>query len=125
MTVEIFNGSTWVNITPYIKYQGLSFSRNDVEAPDAGRTLDGTMHRLRVAEKERMDVETVPLTNEQVVTLHALLDPVTIQVKVNPYPKTNRTNTMTMYSNDVKTSYVIHRDDGTDLQTMSFPLVEV
>lgn len=125
MTVEIFNGSTWVNITPYIKYQGIKFSRNDVDAPDTGRTLDGTMHRTRVAIKERIDIDTVPLTNDQAATIHALIEPVAISVRVSPYPMTNASKTMTMYSNSVKTSYVIHRDDGTDLQTMSFPLVEV
>jgi hypothetical protein len=29
-----------------------------------------------------------------------------------------------MYSNNVKMSYLIHRENGEDLQTLSFPLVE-
>lgn len=125
MTVSILSGSTWVNITPYIAYQGITFSRNDVEAPDAGRTLDGIMRRGRISYKERMDITTVPLKNSAVKTLQTLLEPETISVKVNPYPMTNASKTMTMYSNDVKTTYTIHRSDGTDLFTMSFPLVEV
>ena len=124
MTVEIYNGSSWVDITSYIKYQGITFSRNDVEAPDAGRTLDGIMHRGRVAVKERMDIETIPLTKAQSSTLQTLLYPETIQVRVNPYPQTNASKTMTMYSNSVKTSYVIHRAND-DVQSVSFPLVEV
>lgn len=124
MTVEINNGSAWVDITPYIKYGGLTFSRNDVEAPDSGRTLDGVMHRARVAIKERMDIETIPLKKSQVVTLQSLLYPETFQVRVNPYPQTNASVTMTMYSNSVKTTHVIHRVND-DLQSVSFPLVEV
>ena len=124
MTVEIYNGSAWVDITPYIKYQGITFSRNDVEAPDSGRTLDGIMHRGRVAIKERMDIETVPLKKSQVAMLHELLYPETIQVRVTPYPMTNATQTMTMYSNSVKTTHVIHRQND-DLQSVSFPFVEV
>ena len=124
MTVEISNGSTWVNITPYIAYQGITFSRNDVEAPDSGRTLDGLMHRGRIASKEKMEVKTVPLTKAQVATLETLLYPETIQVRVNPYPQTNASKTMTMYSNNVKTSYIIHRTND-DIQSVSFPLIEV
>lgn len=124
MTIEIYNGTTWYDITPYIKYQGLTFSRNDVEAPDAGRTLDGLMHRGRVAVKERIDIETIPLTKTQLNVLQVLLYPETIQVRVNPYPLLNSSKTMTMYSNSVKTSHVIHRSND-ELQSVSFPLVEV
>ena len=121
MTVTI--GTT--DITKYIKYQGITFSRNDVEAPDAGRDMDGLMHRGRVAIKERMDIETVPLTKSEVAALHALLKPETFSVTVNPYPNTNASKTMTMYSNSVKTTHIIHRANGDDIQSISFPLVEV
>ena len=121
MTVTI--GTT--DITKYIKYQGITFSRNDVEAPDAGRDMAGLMHRGRVAIKERMDIETVPLTKSEVAALHALLEPETISVTVNPYPNTNASKTMTMYSNNIKTTYIIHRSSGEDIQSISFPLVEV
>lgn len=112
------------DITKYIKYQGVTFSRNDVESPDSGRTLDGLMHRGRVAVKERMDITTKPLTKAQVSTLLTLLYPETITVTVNPYPKTNTVATMTMYSNSVKTTYLIHRTND-DIQEISFPLIEV
>lgn len=127
MKVEIYNGSgtTWVDITPMIAWQGLTFSRNDVEAPDAGRTMDGTMHRGRVASKEKMEIKTVQLTKAQVSALETLLFPETIQVRVTPYPRTNASRTMTMYSNNVKATYIIHRANGEDLQSLSFPLIEV
>ncbi len=121
MTV-IVNGT---DITKWIKYQGITFSRNDVEAPDAGRDMSGLMHRGRVAIKERMDVQTVQLTRVEAAQLHALLLPESFSVTVNPYPNTNASKTMTMYSNDVKTTYVIHRASGEDLQELSFPLVEM
>lgn len=127
MTVEIYNTSntTWVDITPMIAWQGLTFSRNDVDAPDAGRTMDGTMHRGRVASKEKMEIKTVQLTRAQVSALETLLFPETIQVRVTPYPRTNAEHTMTMYSNNVKATYIIHRANGEDLQSLSFPLVEI
>ena len=127
MKVEIYNTSntTWVDITPMIAWQGLTFSRNDVDAPDAGRTMDGTMHRGRVASKEKMEIKTVQLTRAQVSALETLLFPETIQVRVTPYPRTNAAHTMTMYSNNVKATYIIHRANGEDLQSLSFPLIEV
>ena len=124
MTVEISDGSNWVNITPMIKFGGITFSRNDVEAPDAGRTLDGIMHRGRVAVKEKVEISTIPLTKSQIASLETLLYPETIQVRINPYPQTNASKVMDMYSNNVKTTYIIHRSND-EIQSVTFPLVEV
>lgn len=126
MTVEIYNSVTsqWVDITPWIAWQGLTFSRNDVDAPDAGRDMSGLMHRGRVAAKEKMNIQTVQLTRAQSSELQTLLYPETIQVRVTPYPRTNAAHIMSMYSNNVKTTYVIHRENGEDLQSLSFPLIE-
>jgi hypothetical protein len=126
LTVEIYNSITsqWVDITPFIAWQGLTFSRNDVDAPDAGRDMSGLMHRGRVAVKEKMNIQTVQLTRAQSSELQTLLYPETIQVRVTPYPRTNAAQVMNMYSNNVKTTYVIHRENGEDLQSLSFPLIE-
>lgn len=126
MTVEIYDtsSSTWADITPFIAWQGLSFSRNDVDSPNAGRDMSGLMHRGRVADKEKMTVNTVPLTRVQSAWIQTLLYPESFQVRVNPYPRTNATKTFWMYSNNVKVSYVIHKGNGDDLETLSFPMIE-
>lgn len=126
MTVEIFDHSaySWFDITPWIAWQGLTFSRNDVDAPNAGRDMSGYMHRGRVAVKEKMNINTVPLTRAQSAKLQTLLYPETIMVRVNPYPRTNYSQTLNMYSNNVKVSYMIHKENGEDLETLSFPLIE-
>lgn len=126
MTVEIYDQThlTWVDITPWIAWQGLTFSRNDIDSWDAGRSMDGVMHRGRIAVKEKMNVNTVQLTRAQSAQLQTLLYPETILVRVTPYPRTNAAHTMNMYSNNVKTTYVIHRENGEDLQSLSFPLIE-
>ena len=125
MTVEIMNSfGTWVDITKYIAWQGLKFTRNDVDGPDAGRTMDGMMHRYRVASKEKMNINTVPLTKAQSSMIQTLLFPETIQVRVTPYPRTNAAHTMRMYSNNVETTYIIHRESGEDICSLSFPLIE-
>lgn len=126
MTVEIYDTSTsaWFDITPWIAWQGLTFSRNDIDSPRAGRDMAGYLHRGRVASKEKMNVQTIQLTRAQSSKLQTLLFPETIQVRVTPYPRTNASHVMTMYSNNVKTTYVIHRQNGEDLQSLSFPLIE-
>lgn len=125
MTVEIFGNNQWNDITPLIAWQGLTFSRNDVDAPDAGRDMSGYMHRGRVAVKEKMNIQTIQLTRAQVSWLQTLLYPQSIQVRVTPYPLTNAAHTMSMYTNNVKATYVIHRHNGEDLQSLSFPLIEL
>lgn len=129
MKVEIWDASIspsggWFDITPWIAWQGIKFSRNDVDAPDAGRDMQGNMHRGRVAVKEKMTVQTIPLTKTQCAKLYILLYPETIYVRVNPHPQTNTEKQFYMYSNNVSTQFVISRESGEELKTMSFPLIE-
>lgn len=124
MTLEIYGNGVWNDITPYIAFGGLTFSRNDVDAPNAGRDMSGLMHRGRVASKEKINVQTIVMNREKSSWLQSLLFPETIMVRVTPYPRTNGAYIMNMYSNNVKTTYVIHRENGEDLQSLSFPLIE-
>lgn len=125
MKVEIKNTSnTWVDITPYIAYQGLTFSVNSIDAPDAGRDMSGLMHRGMIAIKEKMNIQTIQLTKSQASTLITLLLPQSFEVRVTPYPQTNAAKTMTMYSNNVKTTYTI-KCANDELMSLSFPLIEL
>nr|DAT70870.1 MAG TPA: hypothetical protein [Caudoviricetes sp.] len=51
------------DITPYIANGGLQYTRNDLDGPNAGRALDGTMYRDRVATKDKWTVNCRPLTS--------------------------------------------------------------
>ena len=125
MKVEIKNTSnTWIDITPYIAYQGLTFSVNSIDAPDAGRDMSGLMHRGMIAIKEKMNIQTIQLTKSQTSTLITLLLPQSFQVRVTPYPNTNAAKTMTMYSNNIKTTYTI-KCANDELMSLSFPLIEL
>ena len=119
MKVEIKNASnTWVDITPYIAFQGLTFSVNSIDSPDAGRDMSGLMHRGMIA------IQTIQLTKSQASTLITLLLPQSFEVRVTPYPQTNAAKTMTMYSNNVKTTYTI-KCANDELMSLSFPLIEL
>lgn len=124
MTVEIYGNDQWNDITPYIAWKGITFSRNDVDAPNTGRSIDGLMHRGRVTVKEKMNIQTIPLTREKSAWLQTILYPQYINVRVTPYPRTNAAHTMQMYTNNVKTTYEIHRKNGEDMQSLTFPLIE-
>lgn len=126
MTVEIYGNSGWFDITDWIAWQGLTFSRNDIDAPNAGRDMSGLMHRGRVGKKEKMQITTIPLTRAQVAVLHRLIEPESFYVRVTPYPETNAAQVMLMYTNNVSNSYVIHRNlTNDDLQILKFPLIEL
>ena len=57
------------NILPYIAEDGLTFQFFDIDAPDAGRTLDGLMHRNRVATKVKILVTCRPLTSDEIMLI--------------------------------------------------------
>ena len=125
MKVEIKNSSNqWIDITPYIAFQGLTFSVNSIDAPDAGRDMSGLMHRGMIAIKEKMNIQTIQLTKSQASTLITLLLPQSFEVRVTPYPQTNAAKTMTMSSNNVKTTYTITCAND-ELMSLSFPLIEL
>ena len=125
MKVEIKNSSNqWIDITPYIAFQGLTFSVNSIDAPDAGRDMSGLLHRGMIAIKEKMNIQTIQLTKSQASTLITLLLPQSFEVRATPYPQTNAAKTMTMYSNNVKTTYTI-KCANDELMSLSFPLIEL
>lgn len=126
MKVELStNGTSWTDITPLIAWQGLTFSLNSVDAPDAGRDMSGLMHRGMVAIKEKMNIQTIQLTRAQVASLFVFFKLDAFYVRVTPYPQTNAAQILHVYTNNVKTTYVIHRKSGEDLQSLSFPLIEL
>ena len=113
-----------VDITDYIAYNGLKWQRNDVESPNAGRTLAGTMVRDRVATKIRLDVKCRPLTSDELRTILNLINPVYITVEYNDPMTGHRSGKF--YSNNVPASFHMVGADGNEWWSeVSFPLVEV
>lgn len=124
MKVEILSNNTFVDITDYIAYGGLKWSRNDVDSPDTGRTLDGIMHRGRVSTKIRLDITCHPLKANELAIVLNLISPEYIYVRYDDpmYGKV----TKHMYSNNNPASYCILKPDGTEYWSdITFPLIEV
>lgn len=112
------------DITPYIAHQGVKWSRNDVDGPNAGRTLSGLMVRDRVATKIRLDITCRPLKTDEIHILLNLLLPEFVQVTYND--PMYGTVTKTMYANNNPAQFLFARTGyETEYWTgITFPLVE-
>ena len=82
-----------VNMLPFIQEDGIKWTRFDVEAPDTGRTLDGVMHRGRVAVKIRLDVtcreffDSVPAWNPRAALITGKVCGVQVETIDDPLMK--------------------------------------
>lgn len=119
MTFKI-NG---VNILPFIAQKGIKWQRNDLDGENAGRTMDGIMHRSRVASKIRLDITCIPLKSEDAKTVLNLIYPEYVSVEYTD-PMYGLV-TKTMYSNNNPATFMALHSDGTEYwEGISFPLIE-
>jgi len=124
MICEIQNGSSWFNLTPFIKAGGWKDQRSDVEGSSAGRNLDGTMIRDRICIKYRIDVSCVPIKKTNLDTIKSLIEPESFQIRF----KDDNSNDWTyrrVYSNNFSWEYLINRSDGEYYDGFGFPLIEM
>lgn len=92
----IVNG---IDLVPYLAESGYKVTRADGDSPEAGRTMDYTMHRGRVATKYRIDATLKPLMAEQAYHVMPALLPEYVEVEyTNPWLGGDCTTTM--YSNN-------------------------
>ena len=112
-----------VNLLPYIAEDGIRWTRFDVEAPDTGRTLDGVMHRGRVAIKIRLDITCRPLSDTEAQQVLQAILPEYVTVRyIDPQ---DGPVVRTMYSNNNPAVCATVYPDGTCIwKDLSFPLIE-
>lgn len=111
------------DITDYIAYQGVKVTRADIDGPNSGRNIAGTMMRDRVATKMRLDVKCRPLHLEEVRILNNLLMPeyVTVQYDEPTYGRIS----IIAYSNNNTYEFCIQRENGDELwHNVNFPLIQ-
>lgn len=116
-----------VDITPYIAFGGIKWSRNDVDGPNAGRMQNGEMQRDRISTKYRWDITCRPLTAAEQATLLQLIQPEYINVEYTD-PLTNLTvsEPVRCYSNNFPSTYMIVDSRGVEWWTgLSFPVIQV
>ena len=124
MTFSIYSTTSnqWVDIVPYIAYQGLDGSLNSVDGSAAGRVLENArMERDLLAYKRKWNITTRPIPAATARMIEGLLMPEFFQIRTDYYEST--VTTYTVYSNNVTKAYIINK--GTNyLVKLSFPIVE-
>lgn len=112
-----------VDFMPFIAKQGVKWQRNDIDAANSGRTMDGMMQRGRVATKIRLDITCRPLTAEEA---HLVLNTILPEYfSVDYYdPMIGERYGVTMYSNNNPASFLIEKPDDDWWSGITFPLIE-
>lgn len=124
MTFTIGTGGSAVDMVKYVAHDdGFKWTRYDIDSPNTGRTLDGLMHRGRVATKIRLDIKCRPLTATELSTvLNAILPE---YVSVTYSDPMLGTVTKTMYSNNNPSVYAFKDQANVEWwDGITFPLVE-
>lgn len=126
------------DITNYIAFNGVKWSRNDIDGPNAGRSMSGLMIRDRVATKIRLYITCRPLNQDELHTLLNLILPefVTVTYDDPLYGIVSKT----MYANNHGAQFMLKKQPhvselwrmchGTEPDpveywtSVSFPLIE-
>lgn len=110
------------DFTAYVKE--LKWSRNDIDAPSAGRDMKGRMRRKRVAVKAKLQVACRPMRHSQLMALNAALDHETVKVDYLDPRKGSRTGAE-FYGSTVEAA--VWESAGGDVvwSGVSFNIVEV
>ena len=111
------------DIMQYLDGNGLKWSRNDLESPDAGRTMDGKMWRGRVATKIRLDLTFKPMKHAEIHKVLNLLQPEFVTVAYIDPLKGERS--VQMYSNNISSTLRTAYNKNTGLwDGFTAPLIE-
>lgn len=114
------------NITPYLEEDGLKFTLNDLDGPNAGRTMTGLMIRDRVATKVTIQVTCKRL---RLWDLNAILNALSDEFITVTYrdPRNPTVDTVkVMYTNGIPfTNQYYDQHTGEYYYTgLTFPLIE-
>ena len=74
------------DILRFVQEDGMEWSRNDLDNAEAGRTMDGAMHRGRIAIKYKVNIRCLKLYRSEVLTLMNLILPEFVTVETNMHP---------------------------------------
>ena len=124
------------DITNMIAHKGVKWSRNDIDGPNAGRTITGMMVRDRVATKIRLDITCRVMNEDELNTLLNLILPEFVNVTYED-PQDGLV-TRVMYANNNSAEFLLHKshvipdelwymEPAPDIEywhNISFPLVE-
>lgn len=119
MILEVNN----IDLVPYIALGGVKWTRSDIDAPNTGRTMDGTMMRGRITTKIRLDITCIPLLASELATVLNAIYPQYVTVRYTDPMYGLRI--ATMYSNNNPATYLMQDPSGKEYWSgITFPLIE-
>ena len=112
------------DLTDYIAFGGFKWTRSDIDAQNAGRSIeDAYMYRDRVATKIRLDITCRPLrTYEATIVLSAILPEYVSVTYLDPME--GGYVTKEMYSNNNPATFAIQKNGYALWSGITFPLIE-
>lgn len=113
------------DFTGYIAADGgYTIERNDVDGKNAGRTMDATMHRERVAKKFKLKISCRPLTGAECRSILEAIHPEYVTVCLYD-PRAGLQEGVQMYCSSVSSTYMFRKPNGTTWwKGVSFSLIE-
>ena len=119
---------------PFLRINGLDitadieeikWSENDLDAPNSGRTLDGLMHRGKVASKRRADIKLKDLKAERANQILSVLRNQYFICQTDLPPSTEEYITMQMYNSTRSGGVRIVNTDGKVIhKEISFNIIQ-
>lgn len=121
MILTVSSGSTSIDLTGMIAQEGLSITRQDVCSSIT--TMDGKIHRGRIATKATLGVTVIPQTYSDYCTLASLLDNEYVTVRYEDPVLGDRY--ASMYVEERSAALLVHYRSGTEYwHEISFTLKE-
>ena len=100
-----------------------NWTLQDISSPDAGRTLDGIMHKNQIAQKRKIQLQWNGITKDTVSTILNMFNSEYFDVTYLD-PLDNAVETRTFYSGDKPTNLYSWRFGGL-YESISFNIIEV
>lgn len=113
------------DITRLIESGGFHWERNDIDAPNSGRDMNGTMRRAIVATKDKLEIACRAITVSELQVLTSLLAPNVVSVTYYcPGDAAIRSN-VKFYSSKINSGVVMDVGNAIVLDDIKFSLIEV
>lgn len=112
----------WHDYSGMVKRSGLSWSRNDLDSDDAGRTLDTVMHRAKLGAKRSISFQCMPDRQSRYADLDTDLSQETFQAR---YADLHGIMTKTFYCSSFSATLDEDADDDPEWSGGAFEMIEV
>lgn len=101
----------------------MKISIQDISSPDAGRTLDGVMHKDVVVSKRTIDLTFNGKRPDEVSSILKLFEPVYVDISFHD-PREGKVITKTFYTGDINAEPKIWTVNNMIYSSISFSVIE-